>query len=212
MLGLSFVLRMLQGVQPCLTWHVLRVTCSWQSYRHCICTGFCQDQEWHCCKRQALHTFFQQMLCVFSQSDRVSHRHLMECAACRGYDRAAFKLRGADASLNFPDTDYSQDWFYKVCAPCWLPHCWFFSCMLLFYDRSSFLTCSATQLASVLVGFTCIEHLEHSVEQLVQLGLYNCHIGSSFCRLLATWMAETMLAGSGNGHRCAASWNKLCRS
>ena len=37
------------------------------------------------------------------------------CAcACRGYDRAAFKLRGEGASLNYPDTDYAEDWFYKV--------------------------------------------------------------------------------------------------
>ncbi|KAK9812358.1 hypothetical protein WJX73_005003 [Symbiochloris irregularis] len=34
--------------------------------------------------------------------------------AARGYDRAAYKLRGDKASLNFPDTDYSQDWFYKA--------------------------------------------------------------------------------------------------
>ena len=33
---------------------------------------------------------------------------------CRSYDRAAVKMRGNRAQLNFPDTDYSTDSFMKA--------------------------------------------------------------------------------------------------
>lgn len=36
------------------------------------------------------------------------------CWRCRAYDRAAVKMRGSRAALNFPSTDYSADNFMKV--------------------------------------------------------------------------------------------------
>ena len=36
----------------------------------------------------------------------------------RAYDRAAVKMRGDKASLNFPATDYKEDPFLKVCSSC----------------------------------------------------------------------------------------------
>ena len=33
---------------------------------------------------------------------------------CRAYDRAALKMRGSRAALNYPSTDYSADTFMKV--------------------------------------------------------------------------------------------------
>ena len=33
---------------------------------------------------------------------------------CSAYDKAAIKMRGSRAALNFPGTDYSKDSFMKV--------------------------------------------------------------------------------------------------
>ena len=33
---------------------------------------------------------------------------------CRAYDRAALHIRGPDATLNFPDLDYTKDPFMMV--------------------------------------------------------------------------------------------------
>lgn len=37
-------------------------------------------------------------------------------AYCSAYDRAAVKFRGAAATVNFPQNDYSKDWFMRVSA------------------------------------------------------------------------------------------------
>ena len=41
-----------------------------------------------------------------------------ELLRCRAYDRAAVKFRGLAAAINFPENDYSRDWFLMVRSPC----------------------------------------------------------------------------------------------
>ena len=74
----------------------------------------------------------------------------------RAYDRAAIRFRGVAAIINFPETDYSRDWFMIVRSEPLLNFCYQFHSsnsakMLLFHlfiHTNSFVTEGAALAAA----------------------------------------------------------------